>query len=241
MLAAPLIAHVAAPGLNMRSLPGADQAALPTPPLAQGDPVTVLGVAISPDGGRWAYVQSSSSVYGYVNAKYLTETIPSPAAAAPAATPEPQAAADAPPSASAPPPPAEAAASTDASESARTTRDRTLAYFASWSQADNTGLTDVAQDYADNVVFYGVPRTRQEVMAEKTRFAVRWPMRRYTVRADSLSASCTDAHFCSAQGVLDWSAGSSIRDAASVGVAQFSFSFQDGLIVAEGGRVLSRS
>jgi predicted aspartyl protease len=113
------------------------------------------------------------------------------------------------------------------------------AYFASWSGLDASSAANVRQFYASSVNFYGSSMDIGSLMATKMKFANRWPVRAYTVQGP-MNVSCQDEHTCLVQGVTHWDASNPDTGRHSTGQAQFSLRFQDGLIVAENGRVLAR-
>lgn len=116
-----------------------------------------------------------------------------------------------------------------------------MQYFEVWSEANNAGITDLRQYYAETVKYYGAYVSSQKVMQDKISFASRWPVRKYVVRPSSLVTTCTNEHLCAVAGVLDWDATNPMTGKHSVGVAQFEYHLSDNLIVEEHGTVLSRS
>jgi gag-polyprotein putative aspartyl protease len=133
-----------------------------------------------------------------------------------------------------PPPQAEA------SQIARDAVSKTEAFFTVWSAPHNPDGEGVRQYYASAINYYGTVTSVDDVMKQNLQFCRRWPLRRYTIRAPSVSVSCSSTNVCTVSGVLDWDAASPVRSAHSSGVAQFIFGFRDGLIEMEGGKVLSR-
>jgi hypothetical protein len=125
-------------------------------------------------------------------------------------------------------------------ESAGAVRTRALDYISAWSAPNNAGIDGLRSFYAGEVNFYGAILSPGTIMDQKIKFAERWPVRTYTARADTIAVNCLDEHFCTVSGVEDWAASNPATGAHSVGVADFSFGFRDGLIVQESGKVLSR-
>lgn len=115
---------------------------------------------------------------------------------------------------------------------------RMLDYHAAWSSGNGTALGYMRHVYADPVKFYGTLTPRPEVLADKERFARRWPLRGYLIRADSTVARCTE-HVCTVSGVVDYFARSIERNRSASGVAGFTLVFQSStwLIVEETGKV----
>jgi hypothetical protein len=113
-------------------------------------------------------------------------------------------------------------------------------FFASWSNPSDPDGLQMWRFYGPMVNFYGKQISLAELMDTKEQFARRWPVRTYSVRDGSLRISCSAANVCRAAGVLDWKASSSVASRYSSGTATFSFVLDNGLIIEEHGRVLSR-
>ena len=111
------------------------------------------------------------------------------------------------------------------------------AYHAYWSQG-GANVENLAQYYADTVSLYGTVVSRDKVMDAKRKFAVRWPVRQYTVNPNSLFVQC-EGNTCSVSGVVAWDCTSQERGAHSSGNANFAFRIVNGVIVSENGSVLS--
>jgi hypothetical protein len=130
---------------------------------------------------------------------------------------------------------------TDLSSSAGAAAERTVReFFASWSNPSDPDGQQMRRYYGPMVNFYGKQISIAELMDTKEHFARRWPVRLYTIRDASLRISCSAADVCKAAGVLDWKASSSANSRYSTGTATFSFILENGLIIEEHGRVLSR-
>jgi len=114
-----------------------------------------------------------------------------------------------------------------------------VSYYALWSRG-GTDVEALAQYYRDSVVFYGAVTPLAKLMDEKRKFSVRWPVRKYTVRTNTLFAKCSDV--CSITGVVEWDVASIERNAHSTGTASFVVRFDpaSGRIIAEDGSVLAR-
>ena len=112
-----------------------------------------------------------------------------------------------------------------------------------WSEPNATALARIAEDYADEVLFYGSPHSHAEVMADKRAFARRWPVRDYALDPDTARADC-DAARCIVTGEILWDARSPERGAVSRGRSRIEVTLSregEGFrITAEGGRVIER-
>jgi hypothetical protein len=111
------------------------------------------------------------------------------------------------------------------------------AYFATWSKS-GTDVEALSHYYNDMVSFFGGSVSRDRVMDEKRKFAIRWPIRHYTVNPGSLFVQC-DTGGCSVTGVVNWDCTSLERGAHSVGSANYALRIVGGVIVSESGSVLT--
>jgi hypothetical protein len=83
--------------------------------------------------------------------------------------------------------------------------DFVLALMQRWSGPNAEILSALDGLYADSVLYYGKPTSRQGVLLRKRRFANRWRQRTYQIQPGSLSASCAGAgRTCRVRGVLSW-------------------------------------
>jgi hypothetical protein len=110
-----------------------------------------------------------------------------------------------------------------------------------WSSPNAIALDTVGTDYASRVDYYGTVIRRAEVVADKRRFAERWPLRLYTLRQGSLIIDC-DRAVCNVSGLNDYFAVQGTGGRQSTGVSEFLLSIDrdTGLIVSEDGRVVER-
>ena len=91
-----------------------------------------------------------------------------------------------------------------------------------WSDANSAGLGWLDSLYANEVDYYGKRLSRDAVLADKRRFAERWPERTYRIQANSMMAQCS-ASDCVVTGNIEWEARSPVRNAASNGTATFAY------------------
>src|SRR5262245_50533361 len=82
--------------------------------------------------------------------------------------------------------------------------------------------------------YYGKRLSRDAVLADKRRFAERWPERSYKISTDSMTAQC-GALECTVTGYIEWQARSLARGATSSGIASFTYG-----LVPSGGTFLVR-
>ena len=96
--------------------------------------------------------------------------------------------------------------------------------YASVSGSDNDALAEASYNYADPVNYFGKSYTHDQVMVELQNFRARWPMRRYTVRPDTVQISCNvQSLTCVVQGLLDFDSRSPERNQRSWGSATFGY------------------
>lgn len=95
--------------------------------------------------------------------------------------------------------------------------------------------------YSDDISFYGTPRSKSDVLAEKATYVDRWPMRSSVVQPDSVVSSCA-AGRCRVSGMYEWQVFDPKRKKQASGSAQFVYEIDmSGLrIVVEDGKVISR-
>jgi hypothetical protein len=110
-------------------------------------------------------------------------------------------------------------------------------YNAYWSQG-GPNVEGLAQYYSPQVIYYGASIPVENVMDEKRKFSLRWPIRHYTVNPSSVFVQCGGGQ-CSVTGVVAWDCTSQERGEHSVGTANFVYRIVNGVIVSENGAVLS--
>lgn len=112
-------------------------------------------------------------------------------------------------------------------------------YHDAWSTDNETALAYMRSHYGDEVDFYGRTISKTALMAEKVKFAKRWPIRTYSVRPESLIISCRPTT-CHIEGIVDWSVSSPPRNKTSQGAASFSLDWDcaSEIIISENGKVV---
>ena len=111
-------------------------------------------------------------------------------------------------------------------------------YYDEWSKINPTALAYLDQAYSDVVDFYGTQTARTVVMTGKREFAARWPIRAYSVKADSVRIDCSAT--CRIEGMIDWYARRDAGGRVSSGTAEFAFVWNHaaGKILSEAGTVI---
>ncbi|MCY1641309.1 hypothetical protein [Methylorubrum sp. SL192] len=120
-----------------------------------------------------------------------------------------------------------------------------LGYLDSVSAPNGVMLSAAPRFYGSTVRFHGRVMTTNALLAEKQRFAQRWPERRYEPHGEPRIACDGASATCLVRIVHDFTAASPARGARSQGVAELTLtvSFAGGapVIVSEASRVLSRA
>lgn len=95
-------------------------------------------------------------------------------------------------------------------------------YFAHWSENNADALRFFGHAYAEMINFYDHPVSRELLIDEKRKFAVRWPERIYTTHPSTLRANCNRrTSTCTITGQVEWDCRDPPRGLRSVGLADF--------------------
>lgn len=116
------------------------------------------------------------------------------------------------------------------------------AFFSTWSGPNGSALGYLATVYTSEVDYYGKPTNRSAVLAEKTDFVERWPVRSYVLEPGTRT-SCRPDGTCVVSGTVRWHTYSSARNSTSIGTARFSLTVSTNdpvRIIAESSEVLTR-
>jgi len=108
-----------------------------------------------------------------------------------------------------------------------------------WSSPNTRALNGLRNIYAAQVDYYGRETSARSVLADKRRFAGRWPLRSYSARPETIVADCFRG-FCLVSGELDFFAFNPDSGNTSRGVARFEYDLDltNGRISREAGSVL---
>jgi hypothetical protein len=117
------------------------------------------------------------------------------------------------------------------------------AIFRKWSESRETEWLE--NIYAERVSYYGSVKDRDEVVADKIRFAEHWPERRFRMRFETFAIECNDAaQRCKVEGIVDWQMHSPERSESRTGATTFGYVIAFGRdsfrIVAENGALVRR-
>jgi hypothetical protein len=124
-------------------------------------------------------------------------------------------------------------------------RDLAYAYLSRWSAPTRLALASAPSFYGPTVRFHGRTRTLRSVLAEKRRFAERWPERSYRYRPETTRVACERGRSrCMVWSIFEFSAAHPRQGRRSVGIGEHELviSFAGGrpVIAAENSRVLHR-
>ena len=132
----------------------------------------------------------------------------------------------------------------DEADREQAARDVAFRYLSLWSEPKQVTLASASSLYASTVQFHGRRRTVASLVAEKRRFARRWPHRKYGHRPETTQVTCSAGNRCTVRASFDFAATNSRGDRRSRGVGEHELvvSFVDGraMIVAEDSRVIIR-
>jgi hypothetical protein len=82
---------------------------------------------------------------------------------------------------------------------------RLEAYVETWSANREINASNVGHYYADRVIYYGKPMSRQQVLRDKLNYIATWPERRYRIVPGTVSAACDRRHImCRVSGIMAW-------------------------------------
>jgi hypothetical protein len=82
---------------------------------------------------------------------------------------------------------------------------RLEAYVSTWSANQEINASNVGHYYADRVIYYGKPMSRDQVLRDKLRYIAVWPERRYRIVPGTVAAACDRQHtICRVSGVMAW-------------------------------------
>jgi hypothetical protein len=137
------------------------------------------------------------------------------------------------------------ASTTNVSEAEQAARDLAVRYLDLWSAPKQVTRAAASSFYAPTVTFHGQRRTLAAVVAEKRRFAQRWPNRDYRHRPETTQVRCEDdALRCTVRSSFDFQATNTQRGQRSSGVGEHELvvAFTNGMpmIVAENSQVIIR-
>jgi hypothetical protein len=142
-------------------------------------------------------------------------------------------------------PPTPARSVTRATTNARVARDFAFGYLNLWSAPNRVALATVKSYYGPTVTYHGRTRTIESVLAEKQRFAARWPERNYRHRPETTRIWCDDGTSqCTIWALFDFSATDTRRNRRSRGIGEHEIvvhlSQEGPIITSETSRVLYR-
>jgi len=118
-------------------------------------------------------------------------------------------------------------------------------YLDLWSAPNGLTLATASSFYGSTVKFHGRERTLDSVVAEKRRFAERWPQRTYRYRPETTMVACeSDEARCTVWAIFDFSAAGPGRGRRALGIGEHELvvilSGGRPVIVSETSRVLHR-
>src|SRR5689334_10956855 len=85
-------------------------------------------------------------------------------------------------------------------------RQRLEAHVRTWARDPGVNAANVANNYADRVIYYGKRMSRPEVLNDKLQYVAVWPQRRYHsyhIVPGTVTTWC-DRRDCRLSGVMQW-------------------------------------
>jgi hypothetical protein len=123
-------------------------------------------------------------------------------------------------------------------------RDLAVAYLTSWSAPNRQALASAASFYSPTATFHGRTRSLRSILAEKRRFAERWPNRAYRYQPATMQVACEAVRArCTVRSLFTYSASNPRQGRRSQGVGEHVIMVRlwgKPVIVSESSRVLRR-
>lgn len=124
-------------------------------------------------------------------------------------------------------------------------RDLAFRYLSLWSAPNQVTLASASSFYGPTVTFHGRTRSLASVLAEKRRFAERWPDRNYRHLPQTTQVACeAGGARCTVRSSFDFSAANSREDRHSEGIGEHelvvSLAGERPVIASENSRVVLR-
>jgi hypothetical protein len=114
---------------------------------------------------------------------------------------------------------------------------RLQAYVNTWSSNEDINPSSVDHYYADRVIYYGKPMSRQQILRDKLNYISVWPERHYRIVPGTVSAACDRGHtLCRVSGIMAWDRRSR-TGRTSIGSARLTLILSKG----SGGRIARES
>ncbi|MFJ1301933.1 hypothetical protein ACILG0_18360 [Pseudomonadota bacterium AL_CKDN230030165-1A_HGKHYDSX7] len=110
------------------------------------------------------------------------------------------------------------------------------------SASNEEAMNFTREFYANEVDYFKKQRPKSEILDDKQRYFARWPVRRFTVDQNSLTAKCQSG-LCQVRGIYDFKVSSPERGRTATGTSNFTYvlDLRNGYrIVMEDSEVISR-
>ncbi|OZI39970.1 hypothetical protein CEK29_17665 [Bordetella genomosp. 5] len=110
------------------------------------------------------------------------------------------------------------------------------------SATNEEAMNFTREFYANEVDYFKKQRPKSEILDDKQRYFARWPVRRFTVDQNSLTAKCQSG-LCQVRGIYDFKVSSPERGRTATGTSNFTYvlDLRNGYrIVMEDSEVISR-
>ena len=117
-------------------------------------------------------------------------------------------------------PPAQLPPSTGRGNLLASITEETRNLFSATNQENAAAIAYLQEKYSEQVSYYGNVLPKANVVADKQTFFQRWPIRNYSLAANSLRIACDTETACTSEGSMEWTATN--PKATSQGIASFS-------------------
>ncbi|GAC1338580.1 MAG: hypothetical protein NVSMB26_26170 [Beijerinckiaceae bacterium] len=102
----------------------------------------------------------------------------------------------------------------------RLAQARLANYVAVWSTNAGINPTSMAKFYADRVIYYGKPMSRDQVFRDKLNYIATWSERHYRIVPGTVATDCDQGRsLCRVAGLMQWDR-RSVAGQRSVGAAR---------------------
>ena len=120
--------------------------------------------------------------------------------------------------------------------------EETRNLFDATNKPNATTFAYLQQKYSEQVIYFGKTLPKANVVADKKAFLQRWPVRNYSLIADSLRVACDIQTTCTSEGKVEWSATNARASSQGTAAFLYGWSLEGGVwkIRSETSKVISR-
>jgi hypothetical protein len=121
--------------------------------------------------------------------------------------------------------------------------EETRDLFSATNRSNAAAIAYLQKKYSDQVTYFGKALPKANILSDKKAFLQKWPVRNYSLVADSLQVACDSDTTCTADGKVAWTATSAKAISQGTAVFSYSWSLEAGIwkIQSETSKVISRN